>query len=234
MQFTLARIATVLGALAVSAFVCGSWWLNAKPAIDAMQATLYPGQRTTMAGGDMKLFMSFRGFLNAHTLYFNDGVLNASEASSFLYFFPVVAAAWILAVLRKRSRLDAVDVALLLFCVVALWFQLVGFGPQVGELSLWGRVVPVRVDLSLGLASVLWCGLWLGRFSNGSALLVPAWVALATALGWGRCGHGVVHAFARSSGRSAAELVVDRAAIWRARVVLDAARRSCERISWRD
>ncbi|MEP6559330.1 MAG: hypothetical protein ABJB17_12715 [Burkholderiales bacterium] len=183
-QMTLPRTAALVGSIAVFALICGSWWLDAKPAIDAMQATLYPGQRTTIAGGGMYLLMSFRGFLNAHTLYFNDGALNASESSSFLYFYPVAAAALLIPVAKGRIRPDAVEAALLLFCVVALWFQLIGFGPWLAEQSLWGRVVPARVDLSLGLASVLWCSLRLGKTDKGSVTRTPAWIIMAIALAW--------------------------------------------------
>ena len=183
-QFTPQRLAALGGAVAVFAFVCGSWWLDARPAIDAMQATLYPGQRTTIAGGGMYLFMSFRGFLNAHTLYFNDGALNASESSSFFYFFPVAAVAVLVSAAMRRIRPNVVDVALLLFCVAALWFQLIGFGAKLAELSLWGRVVPVRVDLSLGLASVLWCSLRLGAVEEDNSLQLRRSIIVAIAFLW--------------------------------------------------
>ncbi len=183
-RITPPRIAALFGSAAVVALICASWWLDAQPAIDAMQATLYPGQRKTIAGGGMDLFMSVRGFLNAHTLYFNDGVLNASEASSFLNFFPVAAAALLVTAAKGRFSPSAVDVALLLFCIWALWFQLVGFGPWLAESSLWGRVPPGRVDLSLGLASVLWCSVRLGLADIGSVPRLPSWVSVAIALAW--------------------------------------------------
>ena len=177
------RVAALAASAVVFAWVCWSWWSDARLAIDAVQATIYPGQRTTIAGGGMYLFMSFRGFLNAYTLYFNDGAFNPSESSSFFYFFPVAAAAMVLAAV-KRCRPSAIDIALLLFCTLAVWFQLIGFGTRLAELSLWGRVPPARVDLSLGLASVLWCSLRLGTVRQSRALDLRVPIAVPIALAW--------------------------------------------------
>ena len=67
------HVIALIASLGVFALVVGAWWMDARMAIDAMQATLYPGQRTTIAGGGMPWFTSVRGFLNAHTLYSNAG-----------------------------------------------------------------------------------------------------------------------------------------------------------------
>ncbi len=178
------RVAALAGSAAVFAFICWSWWSDARPAIEAMQATIYPGQRTTIAGGGMQLWMSFRGFLNAHTLYADGGTLNASEASSFFYFAPVAAAAMGVAAAARRIRPAAIEIALLLFCALALWFQLIGFGTRLAELTLWGRVVPVRADLALGLASVLWCSLRVGTTTGVSSSRMSTSIAVPIALAW--------------------------------------------------
>ena len=110
--------------------------------------------------------------------------MNASEASSFLYFFPVAAASLLIPSNTRRIAVGAVDLALLLFCVAALWFQGIGFGSTLAEWSLWGRVLPVRVDLSLGLASVLWCSVRLGAFANVNPMRPQHATVLAAAIVW--------------------------------------------------
>ena len=185
------RVAALAGAAALCVFICGSWWVDAKPAIEAMQATIYPGQRTTIAGGGLQLWMILRGFLNAHTFYADGGTLNASESSSFFYFFPVAAAAMGVAAVARKSRPGAIEIALLLFCALALWFQLFGFGTRLAEASLWGRVVPVRADLALGLASVLWCSLRVGTTTHVSSWRMSPSIAVPFALAWAAAVTGI-------------------------------------------
>ena len=112
-------------ALAVSGLVAtllfGAWWSDAKDAIAAIQATIYPGQRDTLTGGGMTSWNFFRGFLNARTLFYhNSTVTNPCESASFLYMFPIVffivGARW-----YRRETVSWEVIMLLVFCLCVVF-----------------------------------------------------------------------------------------------------------------
>lgn len=169
-------------ALLLAGAIVYAWWQDAAPAIRALQATIYPGQRVASSGGGIPLWQFVEGFLNHYTLYF-DGApsTNASESSSFFYFFPVAIAALWIGALRKQ-RIGPLEGLLSAFCVWVLWYQLVGMPPALAELTLWGRVPDYRADLSLGLASIVLCALVLVR-ARPQGNSAPA-VSVLPALVW--------------------------------------------------
>jgi hypothetical protein len=178
-----ARHAAALGVAAlISGLLVAAWWGDATDAIHAMQSTVYPGQRTTIPGGGVRSWEWLRGFANSFTLYYPGATgSNQSESSSFLYFFPPVIVAALAGAWRKALPTPP-ELALLVFCLIVLWFQFVGIPPRLAEWTLWGRVQPKRTDLALGLASVLLCSLSLTSGTMRAALTRTE--AFIIAAGW--------------------------------------------------
>lgn len=178
-----------LGAAAVGLVVLlavlGAWWADAHDAVQAMRATVYPGQRGAEAGGDIDRWFLLKGWLAPVTMYRDGSSLmgGASDAGSIvLLVVPALAAAlwrW-----RAQRRIDAVAMALCAWLVIALWFLFVGFPPAFAHATGWGSTTTYRYDLALGLAQVLLLGWLLGRDGGDApAPPVPAGlVAVAVAL----------------------------------------------------
>ena len=170
-------------AVALAGAVVGAWWLDARPAVDAMNATVYPGRRVAVTGGALAAADFVRGFENpAHHWREPSPVPNPSEAASFPYLFPVCLAAILAGILRGR-RPSALEWALAGFCAWGTLFQFIGMPGPLAKVTLWGRVPETRVDLALGLASLLACGVMIAQGGvpgarRGEGLLVGAvWAA---------------------------------------------------------
>lgn len=163
LRLNVPRLGCVTLALMVTAGILFFWWQDAAPAIRALQATIYPGQRLASTGGNIPLWQFIEGFLNHYTLY-SEGVpgTNPSENASFLYLFPVALFALLFSRTPWREQ-NPIVIALLLLCVWVVWFQFAGIFPGLAKWSQWGRVPDYRADLSLGLASMLLCAFALAR-----------------------------------------------------------------------
>lgn len=150
-----AQLLGVLTALAVTVLLLGSWWHDTQSAVAQVNATIYPGQRSTLTGGDESLAWFLRGFTNAETLSFGTGpASNESELSSY-FFLP-----WILVGLglwrgARPTPYRWRIAACLLFIGFALWYSFIGLPAWLSALTLWGRVPTGRIDLALGLACTL-------------------------------------------------------------------------------
>jgi hypothetical protein len=174
-----------LAGLAVAAIVAGlilaSWWVDARVAVQALVSTVYPGLRR-VPGGGMQLWELCRGFLNFHTLYYENAASgNASESSSFLYLFPVLFAAYGIQLFR-RSAPSGPELAVMAFCICVVWYQFFGFSAGISQWTLWSRTSQTRSDLALGLASLLLCGLSYSARASGAGnyqLRKPEAIAVA-------------------------------------------------------
>lgn len=149
--------------IGVTVFFLVVWLNDAHEAIIAMQETVYPGQRAAVNGGGMSEWQFFRGFLNNHTLYYPNAIgSNQSESSSFLYFFPLIIAAYVIMLKDKRIP-SPPALVLMIFCVIAVIYQFLGFPNKIITWSLWGYTLPKRTDLALGTASILLSSIWIAE-----------------------------------------------------------------------
>jgi len=144
--------------LVFAAIVVASWWLDARDAVAAMIATIYPGQRSMESGGGIDHWYFARGLTNFITLYSDlGGVSNASEVSSFLYLtLPALVGASLNIAHVKRAR--PILVVVVAFLAFAFWYQFIGFPVWLAKLSLLGRSFATRVDLAVGVASLVLLG----------------------------------------------------------------------------
>ncbi|MFJ2428956.1 hypothetical protein [Pseudomonas sp. NPDC087804] len=151
-------IACIIISLVVSAAIIIPWWLDARTAIQAMENTVYPGQRTTVVGGTMSLSTLLRGFTNLATM---QGIVspysNESEIASFYYL--LLPLAFLFAVNAYRRSLNALECALALAIVFILVFMFWGVPTALAKYSFWGRVPANRADLALGLSCIILTGL---------------------------------------------------------------------------
>ncbi|MFX1802708.1 hypothetical protein PWR66_03415 [Paraburkholderia sp. A1RO-5] len=164
LRFAASNLIIIGVSLVLAGLILLAWWLDAKDAIHAMMATVYPGQRNAAPGGERDPWFLARGFTNFQTMYWDlRGVSNASEIASFVYFFvPTLFAAFVGRAHLGRHKI--VFFTLVGFLAVALWYQFIGFPIELAKFSLWGRTLPKRVDLAVGIASIALIG---AAFSTG-------------------------------------------------------------------
>ncbi|CAA9893015.1 conserved membrane hypothetical protein [Candidatus Methylobacter favarea] len=159
-NFNKFRLASFAIAIIISGLILWKWWSDANLAIQAMLATVYPGQRTTLTGGKVELPELLRGFTNLVTLNkLNSTYSNQSEIASFSYMLLPLVLLFALRVYQKV--IGAVEIALAVSISFILYFTLVGIPVEVAQFSLWGRVQPQRAEIALGLSNILLCGLLL-------------------------------------------------------------------------
>ncbi|WP_225772507.1 hypothetical protein [Pseudomonas sp. Marseille-Q5115] len=162
-QITLDRLCYLLLAAVITLAFIADWWISAKAAVEAMQATVYPGQRTTVLGGGISLSMLLKGFTNIITLnQLNSTISNQSEISSFFYMLVPLSAALILV----RKRIDSVAIALIFSALYVYYYVSFGVPETFAKWTLWGRVPSNRADLSLGFTLLLLTGWLAGQAMN--------------------------------------------------------------------
>lgn len=159
-NFNLSVACSLIIAVAVATAILAFWWLDARTAIQSMEDTVYPGQRTTVVGGTMSIPTLLRGFTNIITLQKLDSPFsNQSEIASFPYLLLPLAFLFILRAVQKS--LTALEISLAVVISFITFFMFIGIPTDIAKYSLWGRVPANRADLALGLASLLLSGLLL-------------------------------------------------------------------------
>ena len=152
---TFSKLAIIAVAVLLVMAVCYLWWMDARDAIAAMMATVYPGQRAAVTGGSLSPWFMVKGLISPFSLF--SGKLpntNESESASFVYLlFPLGCLALINVI--KNRKLDPILGSMVVFIALALFYQYFGFSDFVTKITLWGRTAPERVDLSLGLAQIM-------------------------------------------------------------------------------
>ena len=171
-------------AVGTAALLLGAWWRDAAPAVRAIQATIYPGQRSTTVGGDIDAWYLIKGLLSPSTMYQPPPLMDASDAGSMIWLLIplVLMAAW---QVWCRKRPDAMGLALMGYIAFVLCYAYIGLPEPLARLSQWGRVISYRLDLALGLAQLLllawlWRGAhagprWLAALIAALSLAVAAW-----------------------------------------------------------
>lgn len=176
-DFDIFKLSSYVIAIIISGLVLWEWWADAHSAIQAMMATVYPGQRTTVTGGHITLPVLLRGFTNLVTLHkANSAYSNQSEIASFSYMLLPLASLFIFRLYQKT--IGAVEVSLALSISFILYFALVGIPVEVAQLSLWGRIPAERADLALGLSNIILCGLLLSSSMSPVPNKIPMSVKL--------------------------------------------------------
>jgi hypothetical protein len=146
-------VLAVLAFVIASGLLC-SYLITCMPAITILSNTVFPGRRLS-SGGGVAFWQLLKGWYNFWTIrqeYDFDG--NVCESASFYHFYPAIV---IGAIFSKqiRNKLGALGWALLGFIGVMLWFALHGFPNWLATLTCMNFALPSRVDLAVGIASII-------------------------------------------------------------------------------
>lgn len=165
-------------AVLVAQALLGSWWLDGQNAIETLRASVYPGQRSTEVGGYADPWALTKGLGNFATLFQSSFWSIPSDAGSFIYVLgPLLVATALIytpagrAALRlPAATLEARHIVLPLliwaYIVFVLLFIFSGLPAWFSQLSLWGRVPAIRLDVALGLAQTLLLAWWIGMHTQ--------------------------------------------------------------------
>ncbi len=155
------RAAVDAAALAAVVAVLAAFYCDAHATIGALRATSYPGQRVE-AGGAASFARVFAGsydFFLSETS-FPTAWENVCEASGFVLLFPAALAALLVRALR-RERVAAIELCLLAYVAATLAWLLFAWPPGLARASGFAFAIGTRSLLGLGLASVIWCCVFL-------------------------------------------------------------------------
>jgi len=147
-------------------------YITNREVIEAMSATVYPGQRVSL-GGDVGLYRFFSGYLDQ---FFNEKrffIMNISESAAFIMLFPFA----IVAVLLERwfskgRRVQPLVLALIAYLVALSAYMLLGYGPLLSRALLLSYVPGYRALIGLGLAGILLVAVYVAEPPSGK---VPLW-----------------------------------------------------------
>lgn len=182
LRFQSAQWAGLAASLGMTVLLLGSWWLDAQEAVHWIRETIYPGQRTTGAGGDIDPWFLIKGLMSPATMYVPSPLMNPSDAGSFIFLFIPTTVCALLAWWHRR-KLDAIGIALLGYTALAFLYLFMGMDATVARLSLWGMVPTYRIDIALALAQVLTIGWVVHARPDGSLASAPPIKNLAIAIG---------------------------------------------------
>lgn len=189
LYFCMRQWVGIFTALCVFACILGCWWLDAREAIQAIQNTVYPGQRVLEAGGDIDPWFFIKGFLSLQTMYRPTPLMDPSDAGSFIFMPLALAVAGVL-VFKSHQKTRLLGVVLAIYILAVTTYMFSGLNATIARWSLWGAVTSYRLDLALGLAQILLMG-WIfsGTMVTGS-VVAPwlRWIAIFTGgatLVWG-------------------------------------------------
>lgn len=146
-------------AMLVATIILGLWWRDASPAIEAIRATVYPGQRVLEVGGDIDPWFLLKGMFTPLTMYQTNAAMDPADASSYVLFPIAFCLAAIWASWRRRAT-AWISGALVLYTGLVMAYMFIGSTPAIARWTLWGSVTSYRLDLALGMAQTLLWG-WL-------------------------------------------------------------------------
>ena len=151
-----------VAALSVAALLA-LFYADARPTIDAMLGTAYPGSRSS-AGGEVSLVRTFAGFFG-HFMseeHFPAAWPNVCEASNFVLLFPVPLAAiawraW------RRQPVTLLEGCLCAYLVAVLAWLVLGWPRWLATATGFGLSGGTRSLLGLGVASIALACVWLAE-----------------------------------------------------------------------
>jgi hypothetical protein len=167
------------------------FWLDARPTLEMVAHTYYPGGRRS-SGGDLSLFQLFSGFVGFFQTKETIPKLykNVCEASNFYPLWP--AALFIAAVARVRriSPLSPLIVALGIFIIFLSAYCVLPLPKLLLNVTLLKLVTERRALLGIGILNILLCSVFIDRYQTKILRKPPAlaaaifWSCASTAIVW--------------------------------------------------
>ncbi|MBP8778805.1 MAG: hypothetical protein KBH33_03770 [Alicycliphilus sp.] len=151
------RLAASFAASAlVAVIIVLAWWLDARDAVEAIRATVYPGHRDVHHGADTPPAMLLWGYSNLETLPNLYGShFNESEFSSYFFLFPAIFYLLLLGIIHHQSARKWLMIFCLIFLCLLLIYCIFGFPRWLANAMLWNHVPAHRSHVALGLASIV-------------------------------------------------------------------------------
>jgi hypothetical protein len=148
-------------ALSVVAVALALYYKDAKPAIDLMRGTVYPGSRM-LSGGEVTLAQVFGGF---YGIFMSETSSpkpwgNVCESSNFVLLFPVPMAALLWRAWRKR-RVTVLEWCLSVYLILGLAWMTLRWPHALAAASAFGLSPGRRWLLGFGLSSIILCCVFL-------------------------------------------------------------------------
>ena len=167
------------------------FWLDARPTLDMVARTHYPGGRRS-SGGDLSLFQLFSGFVGFFQTKETIPKLyqNVCEASNFYPMWPVALGVAVLARLRRNFSLSPLILALGIFTVCLSAYCVIPLPKLVLRATLLDIVTERRALLGVGVANILLCCVFFDRYRKPlfriSSILAPAvaWLGVLAGVVW--------------------------------------------------
>ena len=157
LRFGKAQWAGLTACTVVLLILLGSWWMDTHEAIALMRATVYPGGRGAMPGGELSWWWHLRGYHGLESLRSTGPDSNPSEASSYLILPLLMLALVALSLVRDRQmRWTVLGCMAFMGC---FWiYTMVGIPVELARITLWGNMPPGRMDVGFGfLMAVILC-----------------------------------------------------------------------------
>ncbi|MFO0703060.1 MAG: hypothetical protein U0514_04385, partial [Candidatus Andersenbacteria bacterium] len=153
------RVLALLVVVAASAGLLWVFWRDARDTIAVVSATVYPGQRRIGGGGVTLPFLllgTYSVFLNQEHFPPAWAWANVVELSGFALLWPI-AAIGLVRTWCARVRPRAVELALLVFCLLTTLWMTVGVPHWLEQVTLLDRATNLRALAALGPASIFLC-----------------------------------------------------------------------------
>ncbi|OBY83009.1 hypothetical protein [Delftia sp. JD2] len=183
----------VLGAVAagvVAAALLGSWWMDTHDAVALMRATEYPGKRGALPGGDLDWLWHLRGYNNADIVTHASGAHTDQSSASSYFLLPLMLLVLCVSHLVQRRERRWAVAACTAFIACYWIYGFVGVPIWLAKYTLWGNMPTFRMDVGMGLVSVVLItlaaekGVLADKPAPGwwTSWLVPALAALGSAV----------------------------------------------------
>jgi hypothetical protein len=153
-------------ALAGLGIIFYKFYSDAKPTVDAMINTAYPGKRTDLGGAGFTANMFseyYHIFVNSDS--FPQLWINICELSHYLNFAPVVIGCtiWYYVATKKINYLILLPSIFVVFLLI--WIK-VGFPESIAKLTLMSMSPPKRTQIPFGIANVILAIIYLGQLKK--------------------------------------------------------------------
>ncbi|MFH0938418.1 MAG: hypothetical protein V1899_03950 [Planctomycetota bacterium] len=169
-------------AILITAALLGAFVWSSQAAIATMSNTVYPGKRIS-TGGDYDFVALFKGFYNLLTMLRTPPCFaNSCEASSFYLLFPAVFAGLVLSKWFRRN-FDCVGWLLVFFLISLIYYMFHGIPASLAKITFLSYCPGARLDIALGMASILLCTYALGITSQYPIVNRSFWEKITTWLG---------------------------------------------------
>ncbi len=160
-----------------------AYYIDAKPTVDTLAGTVYPGKRSETGGtGFIANWLSeyYSGWL-LDDQHFPKNWLNICELSHAVTFLPVIILSMIL-LFWQTKRVDPLVLIILLYTLLMLVWIEVGFPTFLAKATLFDVSPTRRTQVPFGIANVMLTVLYLGYIRSQKITVPFSWTAGLAAL----------------------------------------------------